>query len=153
MDAIERAVGSDGAIPGFTAEETVEMLGVILNGSDDERTLLIERLFDDVRTGLAVMRAMQLGILVERIRQLTSVANDEDVTTTLPIPGHPDLKGLMVAIEARLPNIRTMHAYTQASLLQAIQRLAVDASVDDVRTLADAYLTLPSPADDDLDAD
>jgi hypothetical protein len=50
----------------------------------------------------------------------------------------------------RTPDVRGLHKYAQASLLNAIQRLA-DGSTDaaEVETLAQAYLTLPSPDEDD----
>ncbi len=54
----------------------------------------------------------------------------------------------------RLPDTRRLHAYAQAALLRSIERMAEAApDAETVARLADAYLTLPGPDEDDLTAD
>jgi hypothetical protein len=67
---------------------------------------------------------------------------------------HPDLEeifGGSLDGLLRLPDTRRLHAHAQAALLRGIERMAEQASDPEaLARLADAYLTLPSPFEDDF---
>jgi hypothetical protein len=104
---------------------------------------------------LAVLRAALLGAYNERaatFRERRSSELGEDPQTFFP-GLDPTLSSLLVSSSAedRLPDVLRLHAYAQAALLSAIRR-AADSAEDpsEIRLLADAYLTLPSPMEDNF---
>ncbi|HEX8004044.1 MAG TPA: hypothetical protein VF519_15250 [Mycobacteriales bacterium] len=134
-----------GPLPGLTVDETVALVTTYIeNQPTAEGVALFKRLVAD-RTANLLLLGTQLGEFLQWQRQRGGQP-DAGVET------HPDLADLerLVRDFERVPDVARLHRFTQASLLGAIQRAADAAtSADEFRLLADAYLTLPAPGDDD----
>ena len=143
-------------LSGTTLDETRGLIARMAFGEGPSDTEpILARMLNHLAPGPLALRTLEIGIAVgvaqERVRTWRL---DADQPASAAV--HPELEPLVDVFAEldRLPDTRRMHAYAQAALLNAIQRLA-DAvgSPDDLRLVADAYLTLPPPGEDDLDGD
>jgi hypothetical protein len=84
----------------------------------------------------------------------SAAAAESSGTPSTAAPVHPDLEDMFGgSLDGllRLPDTRRLHAHAQAALLRGIERIAEAATeAETLGALADAYLTLPSPDEDDF---
>lgn len=139
----------DRAIPGLSAEDT---RGLVAGFAFREHPPEFEGAMERLGTGGAGevrLRYFGLGMEVADAQAADTARHAQQGGPTAE--RHPDFDVLAAMSEeiSRIPDVRALHAYAQASLLNAIQRFADAAeTVEDVQRIADAYLTLPPPDED-----
>lgn len=155
----EEFLNSLRSLPGMKRAETREVVAEMFFAPDDDEEHFHrawEKLSAHSDPLFVQMRFFEVGRIREFLLSWTERDEhakpdserdpfDADVDPTLTAFGQDVLREV-----ARTPNTRRLHAGAQAAVLRAIERLADRAdTVDDVRGLADAYMTLPTPGEDD----
>ncbi len=93
------------------------------------------------------LRMFHLGTLIGRYQEAEKARQSSEERPGLL---DPDAFAELAREFDTFPDLRRLHAYAKAAILAAIQRLAESATdVADVASLADAYMTLPSPNEDE----
>lgn len=148
-------LGTVPSLTGMTAEDTRAIIGKVLFSEEPENLPEVVTRLHAGSDSEVKRRFYEIGKAHGGAVTLASGSTIASASASASTPDeHPEIAAFSAMADEimRTPNVRTLHGYAQVALLNAIQRAAETAETpEDIRLLADAYLTLPSPGEDDLD--